>query len=199
MEPSGHIWITRYPTSASVKDLEQHFRERVKRFLDALTEADADVTITATRRPQERAYLMHYAWMIVHQKVAPADVPAFKPIVPGTNGTVNISWVHPGREAAKSLAASLAGAAAMVRGFGLTHLHVAPSLNSLHIFGRAIDMVISWDGHLIVKNSNGKTVTIKSLPRSGVNRELIHVGLTYGVHHLISAEKDPPHWSTNGH
>jgi hypothetical protein len=199
MELSGHSWITRYPTSTAIKDLEPHFRHRVTRFLDALTEADADVTITATRRPQERAYLMHYAWKIVHGKIAPADVPAFEAIVPGTNARVDVNWVHTGSDAGKGAAASARAAAAMVHGYGLTHLRVAPSLTSLHIFGRAIDMLISWDGDLSIKNAYGKSVTIRSVPRSGINRELIHVGLAYGVYHLIAAAKDPPHWSTNGH
>lgn len=87
----------------------------------------------------------------------------------------------------------------MVSGYQITKLHVAPSLTSLHMEGKAIDMTLSWDGELNIDDATGKTVTIRSMPRSGVNAELIKLGATYGVRHLIAVNKDPPHWSVNGH
>jgi hypothetical protein len=57
-------------------------------------------------------------------------------------------------------------------------------------------MSVEWDGDLKIKQKNGTTKTIGSLPRSGLNHDLWAVGATYGVLKLPS---DPPHWSSNGH
>ena len=81
----------------------------------------------------------------------------------------------------------------MVHGYDIAH---RPSLTSLHIFGKAIDMDIAWDGKLAMRRRNGASKTIASLPRSGLNHELWAVGATFGVLKLPS---DPPHWSSTGH
>jgi hypothetical protein len=80
-----------------------------------------------------------------------------------------------------------------VHGYGIVH---RPALTSLHIFGKAIDMTISWDGTLQVKPKNKPKKSINSQPRSGLNHALWAVGATYGVLKLPS---DPPHWSSTGH
>ncbi len=49
-EPSGVGWVKRFPTSRSVKDLRNPFATDVKRFLAALAEAGASVTVNATLR-----------------------------------------------------------------------------------------------------------------------------------------------------
>jgi hypothetical protein len=69
----------------------------------------------------------------------------------------------------------------------------------LHIHGKAIDMLVSWDDDLVIKDASGKEITIRTKPRSGINTELIKVGARYGVVHLHAAHKDPPHWSVDGH
>jgi hypothetical protein len=71
-----------------------------------------------------------------------------------------------------------------------------PSLKSPHIFGKAIDMSITWDGTLRIKKKDGIRKTIRTLPRTGYNHDLWAVGATYGVLKLAS---DPPHWSSTGH
>lgn len=152
LENSGKAWVRKFPTSKRVDDLEPIFRSSVKRFLGALADADVAITISATRRPRQRAYL-----------------------------------------------ASLAAAREMVSGYQIGTLRVAPSLTSLHMEGQAIDMTLRWDGEINIEDAAGKTVTIRSLPRSGINPDLIKVGATYGVRHLIAVNKDPPHWSVNGH
>jgi hypothetical protein len=81
----------------------------------------------------------------------------------------------------------------MVHGYDIVH---RPSLTSLHIFGKAIDMSIEWNGVLKIKQRNGTKKTIGSLPRSGLNHDLWAVGATYGVLKLPS---DAPHWSSTGH
>jgi hypothetical protein len=81
----------------------------------------------------------------------------------------------------------------MVHGYDIAY---APSLKSLHIFGKAIDMSISWHGTLRIKRKSGTRKAIATLPRSGLNHQLWVVGATYGVHKLPS---DRPHWSSTGH
>jgi hypothetical protein len=81
----------------------------------------------------------------------------------------------------------------MVHCYSIVH---RPALTSLHIFGKAIDMSSGWKGALKVKQKNGTSKTIGSLPRTGLNHQLWAVGVTYGVLKLPS---DPPHWSSTGH
>jgi hypothetical protein len=97
--------------------------------LQALADAGANVTIAATFRPPERAYLMHFAWEIAHGNISPRDVPAM--------AGVAIEWVH------SNAAASRAAAQEMVDGYGMAFI---AALRSRHTEGRAIDMSISWVG-----------------------------------------------------
>lgn len=184
-EPSGIQWIARFPTSRSTESLAADFRPRCEAFLKALRDAGASVTINATLRPPERAYLMHFSFLINAGEIRPQDVPP--------KDGVNIDWVHKRQNGAPDLAASIAAAAAMVDRYGIAH---RPSLSSLHILGQAIDMNVSWSGALAVRRKNGSVKTIASLPRSGLNHDLWDVGATYGVHKLAT---DKPHWSINGH
>jgi len=88
-EPSGLQWCVRFPGSRSVNDLALPFRNSVVAFLGALHAADpaATIIINATLRPPQRAYLMHYAWLIAHHQINPAAVP--------TLDGVDIIWAHP--------------------------------------------------------------------------------------------------------
>ncbi len=183
-ELSGAVWVQRFPGSTSVNDLEPVFRANVSRFLAALQAANATLRITSTFRPPERAYMMHFAWKIVRGLIAPKDVPSH----PG----VAIIWDH-GEDAA-----SKRGAQAMVDGFGLGHLKVAPALNSRHTERKALDVKIAWNGTLTIRRADGQTVTITSAPRDGINPDLIKVGATYNVLHFHNPPKDAPHWSTDG-
>ena len=184
MEPSGTQWCERFPTSNSVDDLAEPFCSDVKEFLRALWHAGATTMITATYRPPERCYLMHWAWMIARGdaqgvKTLPADVSP----MPG----VDIDWMHGG-----DLAAAEAAAKAMVGTYGLVHL---PVLVSRHTQRLAIDMDISWDGVLSIHATNGALCSIGA-PRDGTNLQLAAVGKSYGVIKLAS---DPPHFSSDGH
>jgi len=184
-EPSGIVWVDRFPTSKSTDTLVDDFRQKCDAFLAALGDAGAAITINATLRPPERAYLMHWSFVLNAGEVEPTDVPA--------QAGVEIDWVHRKPNGSPDLAASRAAAAAMVHGYDIAH---RPSLTSLHIFGKAIDMSIGWDKTLKIKQKNGTQKAIQSLPRSGLNHELWAVGKTYGVLKLPS---DPPHWSSTGH
>ena len=48
-------------------------------------------------------------------------------------------------------------------------------------------------------DANRKLVHINSLPRTGMNQQLIEIGATYGVKKYVGGSKDVPHWSNNGH
>ncbi len=85
-EPSGPQWCARFPGSASPNDLVPDFRDRVQAFLSVLKNAHADVRISATFRPPERAWLMHWCWRIANEGFDPATVPAMAGIA--------IAWNH---------------------------------------------------------------------------------------------------------
>jgi hypothetical protein len=198
MPESGVWWVSQFPASKRVDDLENAFRVRVVRFLKVLTAARARVDITATLRPPQRAYLMHYAWCIARQGADPAAVPAYQPH-PGGTATVDIQWLHRDAAGQADIPASRRAAQKMVQGYGILRLGVPPALDSLHIRGQAVDMLISWDGLLSAVDAVGHQVQIDTAPRDGTNSELIRVGASFGVIHLIKVHQDPPHWSVNGH
>jgi hypothetical protein len=176
MPISGPDWVHKFPQSNSVDDLAEPFRGNVNRFLSALSDAGATVSIAATLRPPERAYLMHFSFLIARAGADPSTVPA----MPG----VDIQWAHDGAQAA---------AEAMVRGYDIVF---QPALASRHTQGLAIDMDITWQDDLTMTDANGVATTISGLPRSGGNSALQAVGNSYGVKKLAT---DPPHWSSDGH
>ena len=106
-EPSGVAWVTRFPTSAQVADCVQPFRANLTAFIAALRAAGAAVSVAATLRPVQRAYLMHWCWSIVKAKVDSRSVP--------TLDGVAIAWAHDDAQGDYDAAASLAAAQAMVR------------------------------------------------------------------------------------
>lgn len=179
---SGKVWWTanqaRFPNSAALADLASPFRENVMRFVDALKAAGATVGVSATLRNGSRAQLMNACWRVSKGTLAPRDVPAIADCA--------IQWDH------GSADASRLGAQEMVDMFQIAF---QPSLTSLHIKGRAIDMTIGWTGTIRVKDANGIVRTLGA-PRDNGNPTLQRIGATYGVKKLAS---DPPHWSDNGH
>ena len=184
-ELSGLAWVPRFPTSKSVDSLVDGFRQKCEAFLAALADAGATVSISATLRPPERAYLMHWSFVVNSGEVEPVDV--------SPQAGVEIDWVHRTPNGSPDIPTSRAAAAVMVHGYGVAF---RLSLTSLHIFGKAIDMSIEWNGALAIKQKNGTRKRIRSLPRTGLNHDLWGVGATYGVLKLPS---DAPHWSNTGH
>lgn len=59
-ELSGVAWVNKFQDKTSTQTLSYPFRTNVEQFLSALKQAGARVTIAATLRPPERAYLMHW-------------------------------------------------------------------------------------------------------------------------------------------
>jgi hypothetical protein len=111
---------------------------------------------------------------------------------------VDINWVHEDSEGSYSRQLSVAAARAMVVGFDIDRLGVAPSLQSRHTLGYGIDMNISWNGMLVIPDADGNIIQIKTSPRSGLNLQLRRVGESYGVIKYNRAGRDDPHWSDNG-
>jgi hypothetical protein len=196
MPVSGPAWVARFPTSKSIDDLSPGFRSKVQAFVDALKAAGATISINATRRSRQRAYMMHFSWCIAKNRIDPADAMPFRP----NDGEeeIDIEWLHQKPNGAPDVPASRVAARRMVDGFDIGGGSVAQSLNSTHIRGTAIDMSVKWTGTLSIKNKSGKTVDITSTPRSSVNADLIKVAKTYGVIHFSPPAKDPPHWSLTG-
>lgn len=179
---SGATWWhanqAKYPNSDKVAELEKPFRDNAAKFIQAMKDGGASVTVSATRRNETRAKLMHYSWKVAKGALAPDKVPA----IPG----VRIRWDH------SNLAKSKKGAQEMVDLFQIAY---EPSLTSLHIKGLAIDMTISWAGTLRIRDSAGKVQELGA-PRSGETNTKLHaIGAGYKVVKLVS---DPPHWSVDG-
>jgi D-alanyl-D-alanine dipeptidase len=166
--------------------LVEPFRSSVNRFLAALRNAGANVVVSDTLRPPQRAYLMHYSYRIAREGLDPGAVPAM--------AGVDIQWVHRDVRGNANLGASRIAAEQMVQAYGIVF---RPALTSRHTEGRAIDMDISWQGNLSISNAGGVQTLITTAPRTGAgNAALQMVGASYGVRKLVT---DPPHWSTDGH
>jgi hypothetical protein len=178
-ELSGPQWCARFPASSSVETLIEPFRGKVKRFLEALVAGNAAVSVNATFRPKQRAYLMHYCYQLANRQISPRAIPPL-------NG-VEIGWVH------ASDAESVAAAQAMVAAYEIAF---APVLASRHTQGLAIDMDIEWTGDLAISDGKGRHLAVETEPRDGANQSLWGIGASYGVMKLAS---DPPHWSSDGH
>jgi hypothetical protein len=188
-ELSGRAWVDQFPTSVSTADLNDPFKTSMENFLTALSDAGATYQINATYRPPQRAYLMHYAYAIARRGVNPITVPAYS----GDGTAPNIDWVHRDAKGKVDRAASRAAAEEMVVAYDMAY---TAALRSRHTQGFAIDIDISWSGDLSIKNANGKTVVIKTSPRTGAGNTKLHaVGRTYGV---VKHPTDRPHWSTDG-
>ncbi len=193
-EPSGPQWCLRFPGSSKTSDLLPEFRDRVDAFISVIQNGNAQVRVSATYRPPERAYLMHWSYGIARGLPAnmcrPQDtpnVPIDPASVPPMSG-VAIDWTHGG-----NLSEARSAAMQMVSGYQLQY---AASLTSNHTKRRAVDMTIGWDGTLNVRDFDGVLHHIASAPHNGTNPELVAVGKTFGVLKLTS---DPPHWSDDGH
>ena len=72
-------WVAKFPDSKSVAALAPSFRMDVTDFIAAMTKATVKVKVITTVRPRERAYLMHWSWLIAKGKVAPGECSGFRP------------------------------------------------------------------------------------------------------------------------
>jgi peptidoglycan hydrolase-like protein with peptidoglycan-binding domain len=184
---SGKKWFDnnqkKYPASTSLSDLESGFQRKVRPFVSAMRYAGATVKINATERPKKRAEVMNRTWLVMKGRADPTCVTP----IPG----VAIEWNHGDKDRSKAAAREMAHA------FGIHTNTLAPSPNSRHVKGEAVDMKISWSGDLPIIDGKGNIVIIKSGERNGTNRDLHKVGASYGVKKL-TAKNDDKHWSTDG-
>jgi hypothetical protein len=187
---SGALWVSKFPTSTRLDEMNSAFATSVASFLSALKAAGASVDISATLRPAKRAFLMHWAWKIVNADADPLTIPECE--------GVDIQWGHLNEKGDYCREKSVAAATAMVNGYGMRNLRVAPALTSRHIEGKAIDMTINWTGTLSIRDAMGRTVDISTEPKTGMNADLHAVGATYMVIKFKGGDKDKPHWSTDG-
>jgi hypothetical protein len=182
LELSGAQWAKKFPGSEDTRYLSGSFRLAVEDFLYAMKEAGIKIAIRATFRPPKRSYLMHYAWRVAKKQLDPEKVPKMQ--------GVNINWDHGTKEE------SVKAAKEMLPALNIDKQVIKPAIRSQHNFGLAIDMSLSWNKTIEIKDADGNTVKINTLPRNGLNKQLIAVGKTYGVQKF--KRKDDPHWSNNG-
>jgi hypothetical protein len=72
---SGQLWVSKFPNSTSTDDLVDPFQSKAKKFIAALTAAGATVSVNATLRPKERAFLMHWSFRVAKENYDPEKVP----------------------------------------------------------------------------------------------------------------------------
>lgn len=178
-EPSGPAWCPRFPTSACLEDLVQPFQNNVGKFILALRTGGASVSIAATYRPPERAYLMHWCCMIGGSGQDPAQIPAM--------AGVDIDW-----SCGHNLAQAKAAAQAMMAKYDI---QFPAALVSRHTQRRAVDMTISVPTGATMQPQQGAAVNFPE-GCNGQDSRVVAIGKSFGVIKLAS---DPPHWSDDGH
>jgi hypothetical protein len=130
--PAGPQWCSQFPTSTLLDDLVQPFQNNCRAFIAALKAQGANVEISATYRPVERAALMHWCCMIAPANGEAGMDPDAVPLIAG----VDIEW-NLGNPAD-----SIAAARAMRERYGIVY---PAALVSRHTQRLAIDMTITGD------------------------------------------------------
>jgi hypothetical protein len=142
---------------------------------------------------------MHFSYLVSTGRLAPQAVPAYVPVA-GEKGP-QVCWLHRQATGHRDVTGSVTAARSLLGSLGVDpSLRTAPALHSRHNTGDAIDMKISWSTPTLkIQDAAGHQVKITSKPKDGTNPDLIKVGATYGVNHLMPAYVDRNHWSTDGH
>jgi hypothetical protein len=201
---SGKQWKatadSKWADSSKLEDLDAGFKASLDKFFEILTANNITTGEYTTKRPKERAYLLHYAVEVKNGTTKAKDVPK--------QDGVDIIWDH--GEDAKSVAA----AKEMVDAFGI----VGPAaLESNHIAGKAIDMKFDFtkctkdgvtkitykkegkDVERTLKIDDEAVIGVKAAGKSIASiadRELSKAGDDFGVKRHI--DNDIVHWSTTG-
>ena len=173
---SGKMWVKLFPGLKTLEALTSPFKESATAFINAMLESSVNVKISATLRPPQRAYLMHFSFLIAKGRQDPRTVPP--------KADVNIEWFH------GNLPDSVRAAKEMVAAYGIATSTTAPALQSNHIAGNAVDMTITDFEGKQIKRADGTKVTVNSF------NDLIRVGESYKVFHKLP--DDRPHWSITG-
>ena len=181
--PSGASWVDRFPVSDDPHHLDSNFRSFWTSFRSVVETAGANVEILATRKPLERAYLMHWAWRIAKENYDPRRVPYME--------GVNIRWWH------GDIKTSQAAAWEMVHGYEIGDKEEPPPLASPYTEGKVIATRITWSGDLTIYRDQPTEQIITEGPHDATNPELIELAETYRLVHLLTVEdSDEVHWTT---
>lgn len=197
-EPSGVQWCLRYATSTALSDLIEPFQSNATQCIAALRAGGASVIISATYRPAERAFLMHWAWAIARGlplSMCPAwaqpGVPVDPAKVPGMP-LLGIDWTCGNDEAAARVAAR-----AMVAAYGMAFV---AALVSRHTQRRAVDMTIRVPDGAVVMDAAGAPNVFHGVGNE-VDSRVVAIAKTYGLLKIIGPAgkiEDAPHFSDDG-
>jgi hypothetical protein len=164
----------------SLDDLADPFKTNASSFIAAMESAGASVAIETTKRPIERAWLMHSAWTVASGGAAPTDDPY----------STGIVWDHGTAEKSKAAAKEMIGKS----GFNMA---VDADMDSRHFSGNAVDMYITNLPETWTFTRDGKEVTVDlGAGAPATNKKLWDAAATH-----FSVKKltwDPPHWSDTG-
>ena len=179
---SGPHWasVKDYEGSNSLDTLKQPFQANVSRFIDTLRANRARVNISATYRPPERAWLMHWAWFIGKGKIKYSQIGSIK-----NPYGIDIVWDHGDEKLTRK------AALAMVQAFHMKHAAV---LQSRHTERRAIDMTITRLPEVLLIDKQQYPIGTAA---ADSNEMLWFVGDK--LFSVIKLPSDPPHWSDDGH
>lgn len=222
-EELGSQWADRFPLpytneKEALAQLSPSFGPKVKKFITALRNASATVTVNTTYRPQPRAYLMANAWLIYDDKIKPSAVAKYPGVdrdgkaVKSDGSIVPICW-----QARNSTTGAVDDdqtdtlADAMVTAYDIDG---AAGYPTEHMKRNAVDISISWKNALVIrqgpilpKGTPRAAVRITSGKKDGSNAALWRVGASYGIIKgpLGKNKKnqdlrvvDKVHWSTSG-
>jgi uncharacterized protein YcbK (DUF882 family) len=177
---SGAHWVEKYKTEPTLDLLKDPFKGHISAFIEMLRSNRSRVAISATYRAPERAWLMHWAWMVARGKITYSKLNSIS-----NPQKIDIVWDH-GDEASSREAAR-----AMVSGYHMAHV---AALSSRHTEGRAVDITIRRLPEILKIDKKEWPIGVA---RADANEALWFIG-----EHLFSVKKlatDPPHWSDDGH
>ncbi len=186
----GLSWVNKFPGSRSVADLAEPFQTKVQSFIAALEAAGSDVSISATYRPPERAYLMHWCCQIAgYRDPATGELIRIDPtkvsIMPMAG--VDIDWTAGGQPVFARVLCQK-----MRAGYQIDY---PAALTSRHTQRLAIDMTIKVPAKSTIVDANGQKVRF-DVSAQGTDPRVAAIGASFGVMKLAS---DVPHWSCDGH
>ena len=140
----------------------------------------AHVSISATYRPPERAWLMHWAWYIAKGKIKYSKL--------GTIANphhIDIVWDHGDEKSTR------AAAAAMAKAYKMAH---KAALASRHTERKAVDMTITGLPE-VLKIAAGKEIAVGT---SAAKENQTLWMISESAYSVVKNPTDPPHWSTDG-
>lgn len=185
-EPAGVIWVSRFPGSKDILDLAPPFRGDVQNLLQRLIEGRASVDVEATWRPEERAWLMHYAcWVAGFTKdgqffqMESSEVPA--------HSNIDIDWTCGGDRST-----AIEAAKQMVAAYGIVF---PASLTSNHIKRLAIDWKVRIANGATIRDAQGHPFSFSGAADQ-TDKRFHAIARTFGVLPLVT---DPVHFSIDGH